>query len=393
MRKYLEPALMDIIDRIASEFNAVRQVLGSLTNLTTDDKTSFVNAINSLQSHINRLNQLIDDNITSTNKTWSSSKINTLISQIRSDYATNSDVSRLITNLRSEINTEFTNYLKITSQSLTDAQKNQVRDNINAANRTLSDVTSISSEFSTLIRSDLDYKTITDVTVSGDLNKTLKITYSDGSFKSTTFNDINLDPTKINSIEFDASTGILKATNPEGQIIDVPLDGRWVKLDDPRLTDSRPASDVKPWAKGDTKPEYNFTEITNKPDLLKLSNVAQKGNVRLSPNKIEIFDGSNWVSHESSGSSGSTDLIHRLDDTNLTDQVPSGKLFVFVSTTQDTTLTIDNPFLILIKDMDFKLIINTTEIRQGWAYLIGTQVIPSHPYLDLLQIFNDTYDA
>lgn len=67
--------------RAATEFKAVYAKIGSLTSLTTADKTSLVNAINELKTAINAIDvlALISDGSTSTTTTWSSTKINSSI--------------------------------------------------------------------------------------------------------------------------------------------------------------------------------------------------------------------------------------------------------------------------------------------------------------------------
>lgn len=47
---------------------------------------------------------------------------------------------------------------------------------------------------------------------------------------------------------------------------------------DPRLSDSRPASDVSAWAKASTKPSYSWSEITDKPTLPDMSEVLTTSN-------------------------------------------------------------------------------------------------------------------
>lgn len=67
-----------------------------------------------------------------------------------------------------------------------------------------------------------------------------------------------------------------------GEIVSHTHDGTYVKKDDPRLSDSRPASDVSAWAKNATKPSYSASEITG------LSNVAKTGSYNDLSNKPTI---------------------------------------------------------------------------------------------------------
>ena len=162
---------------------------------------------------------------------------------------------------------------------------------------------------------------------------------------------------------------------------------QYVKTDDPRLTDARNAKDVKAWAKADTKPEYTWSEIKEKPELLKFGTEAQKGNVKITGNKIEIYNGVQWVAAE-----GKSVIVHELTDANKDLTIPDGKVFVVVKTTTDMEVTSNAPFLIYVKG-EKGLKINTVEIKEGWAYVINGVVNPSHPYFDLLKLFNDTYSS
>ena len=67
-----------------------------------------------------------------------------------------------------------------------------------------------------------------------------------------------------------------------GEIVSHTHDGTYVKKDDPRLSDSRPASDVSAWAKASIKPSYSASEITG------LSNVAKTGSYNDLSNKPTI---------------------------------------------------------------------------------------------------------
>lgn len=67
-----------------------------------------------------------------------------------------------------------------------------------------------------------------------------------------------------------------------GEIVSHTHDGTYVKKDDPRLSDSRPASDVSAWAKNAIKPSYSVSEITG------LSNVAKTGSYNDLSNRPDI---------------------------------------------------------------------------------------------------------
>lgn len=399
--KNIQPGLIDIVEAIATEIKNTKKLTGDLSQLRTSNREDVVKAINSLYDRVSLLGSPIsdtDEDDESISKTWSAAKTKQQLNLIRRLITNSSNSYEVpLQNLRDELLNMLDRYVRHdASTRLSEANKTIARGNIGAADRKLEDVLDVADSFTRIMRNKLGYKNITGVAVTGDEVKTLKITLDDNTILSTTFNDINIDPTKFNSLSFDPATGILKAVNPKNQAINVLLDGRYVKIsdmtqyvktDDPRLTDARNAKDVKAWAKADTKPEYTWSEIKEKPELLKFGNEAQKGNVKITGNKIEIYDGTQWVAAE-----GKSVIVHELTDANKDLAIPDGKVFVVVKTTQDLTVTSNAPFLIYVKG-EKALTINSVEIKEGWAYVINGVVHPSHPYFDLLKLFNDTYSS
>ena len=70
--------ITSLAQAIAADIKRLTNNQGTLTALTTTDKTSLVNAINELKSSINNATN-INDTSTSTSATWSSAKINSSI--------------------------------------------------------------------------------------------------------------------------------------------------------------------------------------------------------------------------------------------------------------------------------------------------------------------------
>lgn len=399
--KNIQPGLIDIVEAIAEEINNVRKLTGKLNQLKTSNREDVVNAINSLYDRVSLLESPIsdtDNNDESISKTWSGAKTRQQINEVkRLITANNNGFQAPLRELKEELLGLLEKYVRHDANTrLSESNKTIARGNIGAADRKLEDVLDVADSFTRIMRNKLGYKNITGVAVTGDEVKTLKITLDDNTILSATFNDINIDPTKFNSLSFDPATGILKAVNPKNQAINVLLDGRYAKIsdmnqyvrtDDARLTDARNAKDVKPWAKADTKPEYTWSEIKEKPELLKFGTEAQKGNVKITGNKIEIYNGVQWVAAE-----GKSVIVHELTDANKDLAIPDGKVFVVVKTTTDLEVTSNAPFLIYVKG-EKGLKINTVEIKEGWAYVINGVVHPSHPYFDLLKLFNDTYSS
>lgn len=399
--KNIQPGLIDIVEAIATEIKNTKKLTGDLSQLRTSNREDVVKAINSLYDRVSLLGSPIsdtDEDDESISKTWSAAKTKQQLNLIRRLITNSSNSYEVpLQNLRDELLNMLDRYVRHdASTRLSEANKTIARGNIGAADRKLEDVLDVADSFTRIMRNKLGYKNITGVAVTGDEVKTLKITLDDNTILSATFNDINVDPTKFNSLSFDPATGILKAVNPKNQAINVLLDGRYVKIsdmngyvrtDDARLTDARNAKDVKAWAKADTKPEYTWSEIKEKPELLKFGTEAQKGNVKITGNKIEIYNGVQWVAAE-----GKSVIVHELTDANKDLAIPDGKVFVVVKTTTDLEVTSNAPFLIYVKG-EKGLKINTVEIKEGWAYVINGVVHPSHPYFDLLKLFNDTYSS
>lgn len=399
--KNIQPGLIDIVEAIATEIKNTKKLTGDLSQLRTSNREDVVKAINSLYDRVSLLGSPVsdtDEDDESISKTWSAAKTKQQLNLIRRLITNSSNSYEVpLQNLKTELLALLDKYVRHdASTRLSEANKTIARGNIGAADRKLEDVLDVADSFTRIMRNKLGYKNITGVAVTGDEVKTLKITLDDNTILSATFNDINIDPTKFNSLSFDPATGILKAVNPKNQAINVLLDGRYVKLsdmnqfvrtDDARLTDARNAKDVKAWAKADTKPEYTWSEIKEKPELLKFGTEAQKGNVKITGNKIEIYNGVQWVAAE-----GKSVIVHELTDANKDIAIPDGKVFVVVKTTADLEVTSNAPFLIYVKG-EKGLKINTVEIKEGWAYVINGVVHPSHPYFDLLKLFNDTYSS
>lgn len=80
----LETKIQDVLTRIGTEFKAVYARTGTLTNLTTTDKTNLVAAINELDSVLSAA-AVIDDAAASGATTYSSNKIVALITAAKDE--------------------------------------------------------------------------------------------------------------------------------------------------------------------------------------------------------------------------------------------------------------------------------------------------------------------
>ena len=79
----LSSQLSTLVTRLGTEFKTVYSLTGSLSSLATTDKTSLVSAINEVRT---AATTMIDDtSTTSTDKSWSASKITAAILQVKND--------------------------------------------------------------------------------------------------------------------------------------------------------------------------------------------------------------------------------------------------------------------------------------------------------------------
>lgn len=83
----LQSNLASAFTRVATEFKTVYSRIGSLTDLTTSNKTSLVSAVNEVRAAAASATG-INDSTTTTTTTWSSSKINTQINSSVPTWAT-----------------------------------------------------------------------------------------------------------------------------------------------------------------------------------------------------------------------------------------------------------------------------------------------------------------
>ena len=86
----LQTQLNSFVLRVAEEFNTVKGRTGTLTALTTTDKSSLVAAINELKAAIVTA-VMIDDLQVSTTTTYSSNKVVTLLDALKADILGGAD--------------------------------------------------------------------------------------------------------------------------------------------------------------------------------------------------------------------------------------------------------------------------------------------------------------
>lgn len=79
--------------RVVAAINAINGRLGTLSSLSTADKTSLVNALNEVKASIPVLSTFIDDFANSTSKTWSSTKIQSQINSAITALINGSDAA------------------------------------------------------------------------------------------------------------------------------------------------------------------------------------------------------------------------------------------------------------------------------------------------------------
>lgn len=146
----------NLATRAATEFKAVYAKIGTLTSLTTTDKTSLVAALNELKSAVS-IAASINDAITTDTTTWSSNKISSqitaAISALTSGAPTALDTLDELANALGDdanfaatITTALGNRVRIdtAAQGLTTQQKLNARTNIDVyAKSDIGDVSSV----------------------------------------------------------------------------------------------------------------------------------------------------------------------------------------------------------------------------------------------------------
>lgn len=133
---------------IGTDIKSIQLDIGNKTALSTTDKTNLVNAINEV---LNKTNSLIDDlaGVGITNKTWSADKIIAYAQQIKSDIFggtvpaaldTLLEIANQLQDDETELNSialALGNRVRVdAAQTFTAPQKQQARENIDAASDT-----------------------------------------------------------------------------------------------------------------------------------------------------------------------------------------------------------------------------------------------------------------
>ena len=165
----IQTQLTNLTNSVAQALNNLDSRTGNITALSTSDKTSLVAAINEVKTSIDSFDPaLIDDALdASTIKTYSIDKIKTLIANVQSSILGGAGeaydtLQELATELQSN-DGDITNILTAqanrvavdASQSFTEAQKTQGRDNIGAANQ--ADIGDITTDHAAALSSQLNF--------------------------------------------------------------------------------------------------------------------------------------------------------------------------------------------------------------------------------------------
>jgi len=139
----LQTQLNSFVLRVADEFNTVKGRTGTLSALTTTDKSSLVAAINELKTAV-ITSVAIDDLTIGTASTYSSSKIVTLLDALKADLLSGADPAfDTLLELQQALQNDQTGIAALTAsidkrvrfdaaQALTVPEQTQARDNIGA---------------------------------------------------------------------------------------------------------------------------------------------------------------------------------------------------------------------------------------------------------------------
>ena len=152
----LQTQLNSFVLRVAEEFNTVKGRTGTLTALTTTDKSSLVAAINELKSAIITA-VAIDDLQVSTTTTYSSNKVVTLLDALKADILGGADPAYdTLLELQQALQNDQSGIAALTSaidkrvrfdaaQTLTVLEQQQARTNIGAVAAT--DIGDVATDF------------------------------------------------------------------------------------------------------------------------------------------------------------------------------------------------------------------------------------------------------
>ncbi|ATA75215.1 hypothetical protein [Capnocytophaga sp. H2931] len=115
-------------------------------------------------------------------------------------------------------------------------------------------------------------KVIVSGAVTGEVNKILTLTYSDGTALHISFQDLGIDniaDIMLNSLNFNFETGVLTGLRSDGQQLTVNLDGRYSLLD--HHHDDLYAKKTHTHSEFALRThQHNWDDIQNKPDLSQL---------------------------------------------------------------------------------------------------------------------------
>lgn len=158
--------IQNLATRIATECKAIRALQGSLTSLTTTDKSSLVASINELKTSITAAAEVLDTAVAGDKThTYSADKIITMLNQVKSDIlggapAAYDTLMEIITQQQTDegsitnLLTAMGNRVRFdAAQSLDSTQKAQACSNIGAVQAT--DVGDVTTNFVTTFEAGL----------------------------------------------------------------------------------------------------------------------------------------------------------------------------------------------------------------------------------------------
>ncbi|MBP9904513.1 MAG: hypothetical protein KBF66_03070 [Rhodoferax sp.] len=143
----LQTRLESLVLRLAAEFKAIYGQVGTLSNLSTTDKTNLVSSINELRSQITTLAGIAvinDANAAGTATTFSASKITTLLDALKADLLGGADAAfDTLKELQTAIQSDQSGIAALlaavdkrvrfdAAQALTATEQQQARQNIGA---------------------------------------------------------------------------------------------------------------------------------------------------------------------------------------------------------------------------------------------------------------------
>ncbi|MFJ1330273.1 hypothetical protein [Capnocytophaga canimorsus] len=119
-------------------------------------------------------------------------------------------------------------------------------------------------------------KVIVSGAVTGEVNKILTLTYSDGTALHISFQDLGIDniaDIMLNSLNFNFETGVLTGVRSDGQQLTVSLDGRYSLLEHTHQINDVTGLEDALNGKAEATHTHSYNDLTDKPTIPEAYNI------------------------------------------------------------------------------------------------------------------------